>query len=250
MRSPADGEETLMIAAALRLAATLQRGINDWFLNTAGGEDRRAFYDIDDTCPALRRIDEAYPQIRAEAMALLGHRQDIPRLHDTDPGQECISAHSPNDWRVFYLTLMGAHAEPNRAACPRTSAVLDTIPGLFQACFSILDPGKSVPPHRGPYGGYLRYHLGLVVPEQNPPSLRVKDEVYTWRQGDSTLFDDSLEHEVFNSCSEARVVLIVDVSRPMPPVQRLVNGAVKRVARRVYGRPTLQKALDYTAPAP
>ena len=43
------------------------------------------------------------------------------------------------------------------------------IPNLFQAFFSILEPGKSIPAHEGPYCGYLRYHLGLIVPEESPP---------------------------------------------------------------------------------
>jgi hypothetical protein len=35
---------------------------------------------------------------------------------------------------------------------------------LYAAFFSILDAGKSAPAHDGPYCGYLRYHLGLIVP--------------------------------------------------------------------------------------
>ena len=30
--------------------------------------------------------------------------------------------------------------------------------------FSILAPGKRIPPHDGPYKGVLRYHLGLDGP--------------------------------------------------------------------------------------
>ena len=34
---------------------------------------------------------------------------------------------------------------------------------MMTAFFSILAPGKHIPPHRGPYKGLLRYHLGLQV---------------------------------------------------------------------------------------
>ena len=34
------------------------------------------------------------------------------------------------------------------------------------AFFSILAPGKHLPPHRGPYKGVMRYHLGLLIPSR------------------------------------------------------------------------------------
>ena len=40
---------------------------------------------------------------------------------------------------------------------------------------------------------------------------------------EGVMFDDSWPHEVVNRSREARVVLIVDVPRPLPLVPRLVN---------------------------
>ena len=45
--------------------------------------------------------------------------------------------------------------------------------------------------------------------------MRVKDQVHVWEEGKSILFDDSWNHEVTNHSSDLRVVLIVDVLRPM-----------------------------------
>jgi aspartyl/asparaginyl beta-hydroxylase (cupin superfamily) len=230
--------------------ADAHRMVNSWFLKTAGGDGRPAFHDIDAVCPALRRIDRAFPEIRAEVLGILDRRHELPLLHETDPGQECISDATPEDWRVLYLSLMGARADANRARCPVTSAAVDRVPGVFQSCFSILDPGKSVPPHAGPYFGYLRYHLALVVPDQDPPQLKVNGEPYTWREGESILFDDTHTHEVINTSAEPRVVLIVDVFRPMPLAQTLVNRGARRLAARVYGRPTLQRALEHVSDQP
>jgi aspartyl/asparaginyl beta-hydroxylase (cupin superfamily) len=227
----------------MKTFADAHRWVNVWFQKTAGGDDRPAYFDIDACYPQLRRIDRAFPEIRAEALALLGRREEVPRLHETDPGQECISATTPNDWRVYYLILAGAKAEPNRAECPATARALDQVPGVFQACFSILDAGKSVPPHRGPYSGYLRYHLGLICPEDDPPELKVNGQPYTWREGESVLFDDTHEHQVSNTCAEPRIVLIVDVFRPMPLPQTLVNHGARRLAARLYGQPVLRGVL-------
>jgi aspartyl/asparaginyl beta-hydroxylase (cupin superfamily) len=230
--------DRLITGYALRITTRL----SGWFIATAGGSDRPAFFDIDKVCPALRDIDRAYPEISAEVMTILNDRQRIPLLHETDVTQACISSATPYDWRVFYLSLMGCKEKQNRARCPATSAVTDRIPGIFQACFSILDPGKSIPLHNGPYGGYLRYHLALIVPAAKPPQLRVRGEPYTWREGESVLFDDSHDHEVINSSDGPRVVLIVDIPRPMPLPQALANRFGRVLGGVMYGKPTLERA--------
>ncbi len=69
----------------------------------------------------------------------------------------------------------------------------------------------------GPYLGYLRYRLALKVPATDPPSIRIKDRIHTWTERGSVLFDDSWNHEVYNRSPDIRVVLIVDVMRPMSP---------------------------------
>jgi aspartyl/asparaginyl beta-hydroxylase (cupin superfamily) len=117
-----------------------------------------------------------------------------------------------------------------------TCAALDRVPGVFQALFSILDPGKSIPAHEGPYRGYLRYHLGLLVPEQDPPQIRIKDQLYTWREGEDMLWDDTWEHEVINHSKGRRVVLIVDIRRPMPLPLTALNRFVELIMRMVYGK--------------
>ena len=167
-----------------------------------------------------------------------------------DRMQSYISAKGDPEksWKVFYLYAMGEKPEANRARCPRTSALLDGIPGLFQAFFSILDGGKSVPAHRGPYRGYIRYHLGLLVPEHNPPSIRIKDQHYTWQEGKSVLFDDSWEHEVSNHSDGDRVVLIVDIRRPMPLPFDAVNRLAQRIMKPVYGRHILKRLAAMTPP--
>ncbi|MFC5288491.1 aspartyl/asparaginyl beta-hydroxylase domain-containing protein [Actinokineospora guangxiensis] len=204
-------------------------------------------FDIDRICPALRAVDAAFEDIREEARAVLADRESVPVYHDVDPEQHCISAVTPHDWRVYYLWIMGLRAEPNATRCPRTTAALERVPGLFQAHFSVLDPGKSIPAHRGPYAGYLRYHLAVEVPSADPPHLRIADHVHTWKEGESVLFDDSHEHEVVNTAAERRVVLIVDVARPMPVTQRIAHRVATRIAREVYGKSVLRRAEERAA---
>lgn len=215
------------------------------FLDLAtGGPKRPVFFDIDATRPELRALDRNFPVIREELLGVLaGSGKDaIPRYHELDAMQYDISAevNPERSWKVFYLNAIGEKPAANVARCPRTSGLLDGIPGLFQAFFSILEGGKSVPAHEGPYRGYLRYHLGLVVPEVDPPTIRVKDQFYTWREGESILFDDSWNHEVINHCAHDRVVLIVDVRRPMPFPFAAANRLAQSVMHQVYGKEILK----------
>jgi aspartyl/asparaginyl beta-hydroxylase (cupin superfamily) len=221
------------------------RVVNAFFDMATGGKRRPALFEAARTCPALLELDRNYPAIRAELSAILSDKAAIPRYHELDQVQRRISAivDPDKDWKVFYLYAMGEKPEHNRARCPRTSALLDGVPGLFQAFFSILDGGKSIPAHCGPYRGYLRYHLGLIVPPKDPPTIRIKDHYHTWEEGKSILFDDSWEHEVFNKSQSDRVILIVDIRRPMPLPFAVVNRLMEGIMRLMYGKKILKKLL-------
>ena len=219
--------------------------VNKLFFRACGGRERPAFYDIDETFPALRLLDENAALIREELDGILPLRHRFPKYQDVDEAQTEVSSEGKGDWKVFVLYAMGSKPERNRTLCPKLSALLDRIPNLFQAMFSILDPGKCIPPHRTGWMGYLRYHLPLVVPKTNPPSIRVKDQWHTWQEGRSVLLDDSWEHEVRNESDEPRVVLIVDVLRPMPAYAHLVNRVLSAGARRVYAAKLMRKLEPY-----
>ena len=209
-----------------------------------GGAKRPAFFDIDATYPSLRAVDAAYPDIRAEFETLLPQQDHMPRYHDIDTNLIHSSGRFYRDkrWNVFMLFCYGSLPQANRELCPKTCAVLDKIPFLNQAFFSILDPGKSIPAHTGPTQAYIRYHLGLKVPETNPPRIRVRDEWYTWKEGESVLFDDSLEHQIYNESDSVRAVLIIDVMRPFPQPIFAVNRVMRKLGEWFYGPSLVQKA--------
>jgi aspartate beta-hydroxylase len=209
---------------------------------------RPTYFDIEKTYPALHRVSEAYPAIRREFDALFAEAGELPQYHEIDSGERNISATTPKRWNVFMLEVLGHQPAANRACCPETCRVLDQVPNLIQAFFSILEPGKSVPEHEGPYLGYLRYHLGLRVPAQNPPRLIVNSQEYVWREGEAVLFDDSWPHSVVNHSEELRAVLIVDVRRPMPLLADLCNRFITDVvARHTYGRSVARKAEAFAS---
>ena len=90
----------------------------------------------------------------------------------------------------------------------------------------------------------------MIVPEVNPPSIRLKDQAYTWKEGESVLFDDSWDHEVTNRCDGDRVILIVNIRRPMPQPFDAVNRVAQALMKRVYGSHMLAKLAQMSPPEP
>lgn len=221
--------------------------LNRYYARHIGGEQRPVVFDIDTAFPSLGKLTAAYPKIRVEFDRLIAKRLEMPRYHDVDPGEAEISGNQAGKrWTVFMLDIIGNRPAENRAHCPETCQALEQVESLMQAFFSILEPGKSIPLHEGPYLGYLRYHLALRVPTVNPPTLWLAGQPYTWREGEAVLFDDSWPHRVENNAEELRGVLVVDVLRPMSIVPSLVNRATTRLlVAPTYGRRVAQRVRQF-----
>jgi aspartyl/asparaginyl beta-hydroxylase (cupin superfamily) len=230
-----------------RIDGTVKSAIAAYYqrlYEAVGGQNRPVFFDVATTAPALLEVQRNYPAIKKEVEALLSGGVNLPRYHEVAPGQERISA-GEKKWKVFIFDTAGARTKAGRALCPATSAVLDKIPNLFQAFFSILEAGKSIPAHNGPFYGAIRYHLGLLVPRDNPPSIRIKDQFYTWKEGEGVLFDDTWNHEVFNASTGDRVILLVDVLRPLPWHLHVMNRCYKLFLRAAFASKIIKNADEF-----
>ena len=96
-------------------------------------------------------------------------------------------------------TATASRASRTALRCPETTRLVESVPGMETAMFSILSPGKHIPPHHGPYKGVLRYHLGLLVPEpEDQLGISVGGQVAHWSEGESLVFDDTFEHSAWN----------------------------------------------------
>jgi len=211
-----------------------------------GGSQRPVFFDIAREYPELDLVTQSYPEIRREFEGLLDSDPHLPAYHEIDKGETEISATTAEKWNVCMLEVLGHRLESNCERFPETCRAIDQVSNRIQAFFSILDPGKSVPMHEGPYYGYLRYHLGLRVPNDSAPRIEVNGQPYTWKEGEAVLFDDSWPHEVINNSKEMRAVLIIDVARPMPYLPTMLNRATQMVARHTYGKSVAEKARQFS----
>lgn len=229
-----------------RLELKFKSRVNRFYAKRIGGNQRPTFFNIDEICPALHDITANFSTIQAEFSEMLKHVEHIPQYHDLDPNQAEISNMSEQQWRVFMLSLFGHYFDNAQNFFPKTCEQLHKIPNLMQAFFSILDPGKSIPLHEGPYMGYLRYHLGIEVPKEDPPQIIINKQPHVWEEGNAVLFDDSWPHEVVNHSQERRVVLIIDILRPMPWLPNLINQMViNGLAKYTYGLKVRRRAHGY-----
>ncbi|WP_119301254.1 aspartyl/asparaginyl beta-hydroxylase domain-containing protein [Dongia deserti] len=194
--------------------------------------------------PFLDKLEANWKDIRAELDVLLQDRESIPFFDKISPDQARIS-HSQK-WRAYFLWGLGEELTSNTARCPKTAALLRTVPGLRSAWFSILAPNYRIKPHRGITKGVLRSHLGLIVP-QNWRRCRmvVDDQTVRWREGKCFVFDDSRTHHVSNHTDEERIILLFDFDRPMrwpsSALNRLMMSLMKRTAYFKDARRNLKK---------
>lgn len=180
--------------------------------------------------PWLPSLCAAWKDVADEARAVLADGDLLPGFEEISREVGYIT--DDRRWKTFMLVGYGRKSHANLTRCPKTAALLRRVPGMRTAFFSVLEPGKRLPPHRGPYSGVLRMHLALVVPQPNERCwIRVGSERRCWRPGEALVFDDSLEHEVHNETAGVRVVLFVDFLRPCSWPVNWLNRAVVFLAR-------------------
>jgi aspartate beta-hydroxylase len=193
--------------------------------------------------PDADRFVAAWRELRDEALAVAARLQDVPRFHEIMPEQAAISANDARDWRMFILRAYGVEAPRNMAACPTLAGLVASCPDVLSASLSFLAPRKRIPAHRGPFRGVLRFYLVLAMPlaaDGKPAAvLRIGDVEYRLAGGDTLLWDDTYEHEVWNTSNELRTALLLDIRRRDMPFDMalLARGVISlvRLAIRLRG---------------
>jgi beta-hydroxylase len=168
--------------------------------------------------------------IRDEASEVALRGATAPSLAAISPDHRAIA--EVDKWRSFFLWGYSFPIEENLERCPKTAAIVAQIPGLNSAFFSILAPGTHIPAHRGVTKGLVTCHLGLIVPRDGDVRMRVGERVVRWAEGETLVFDDTYDHEVWNETSGTRVVLLVQFERPLRNPGKWVSDAFLKLVRR------------------
>jgi aspartyl/asparaginyl beta-hydroxylase (cupin superfamily) len=171
--------------------------------------------------PWLTALEAKTGVIRAELEAMMvdsaAFRPYLETIDNRPPGEFDILRDNA-DWGAYYLIRGGSVVAEAAMRFPATMAALDAIP-LCRApgrtpsvLFSRLAPRTRIPAHHGQVNARLICHLPLIVPPRC--GLRVGNETRSWIEGETLIFDDSIEHEAWNGSDRTRVVLLFDIWRP------------------------------------
>ncbi len=178
--------------------------------------------------PWVNTLEANWQLIRQELDQILQDVDRLPNFQDIMPRQYRIT--QDDRWKTYYFCAFGYVAQKNCDRCPETWKIIQSIPGLKVAFFSILAPGKHIPEHRGKHKGLIRCHLALKVPEPKEACrIRVADQIAHWEEGKCLIFDDTFYHEVWNETDGYRAVLFLDIARPMRFPMSLLNWLVSQI---------------------
>ena len=216
-------------SALVRFGKRMRDPVNAWFAKQSLIGDEAILDPA--LVPGLGELAAHWHEIQSELIPLLADRSAIPSFGKISPDHRRIA--NSDHWKSFFFEGYGYRSSANRAQCPRTAELLDRVPGLVVAFFSIMEPQTHVPRHRGLTKAWLNCHLPLAVP--NGPgrcAMEVGGNEVTWREGEWLIFDETNPHEVWNDTEEARVVLFLQVRRPMTTRGGMAARAIYELIRR------------------
>lgn len=187
--------------------------------------------------PQLNLLRDNWQTIRDEAMQLFDEGYIRAALHDNEAG---FGSFFKKGWKRFYLTWYDGTLPSAERLCPKTVALLKQVDCVKGAMFTLLPGPGHLNPHRDPFAGSLRYHLGLVTPNSDACRIYVDGQPYAWRDGEDVMFDETYVHWVKNETEVTRIILFCDVERPLPEPVRTLN----RWISGVLGRATAPQNVE------
>ncbi len=201
-------DREMVISFGLRLLPVLDRLL----MRFATTKEHQIFPN--EVFPWTRDLAANWQVIRDEAQELLRDRMSVPALREISSDHEMIAI--DEKWRSFFFWGYGLRVDKNCARCPETARILDRIPGLMTALYSVMLAGAHVPRHTGPTKAILTSHLGLIIPiRRENCHMEVGDHDVVWEEGRVVIFDDMYPHEVWNDTDEDRIILMMHIKRPL-----------------------------------
>ncbi|RTE85727.1 MULTISPECIES: aspartyl/asparaginyl beta-hydroxylase domain-containing protein [Gammaproteobacteria] len=193
---------------------------------------RRPILNLDEF-PELANVTVNWKTIRDEALALRENNEFEKTKDKNNSGHYDVGFRTffKYGWSKFYLKWYGYTHDSAKRMCPETVKLIEQIPQVKGAMFTLLPPGGKLTPHSDPFACSLRYHLGLETPNDDNCWINVDNQEYSWRDGEALLFDETYVHHVANNTGKPRLILMLDVERPMGVVGKVVNFFYRQLMR-------------------
>jgi beta-hydroxylase len=179
--------------------------------------------------PELEPLAANWQMIRDEGLRLMDEGAIRAATGDNDVG---FNNFYRRGWKRFYLKWYDDPMPSAERLCPRSVALLRSLPRVHGAMFALLPPGGKLGRHRDPFAGSLRYHLGLSTPNSDACWIEVDGHRYSWRDGEGVVFDETFVHCVENGTDMRRLILFCDVERPLRQPMAWLNRLVTQTIMR------------------
>jgi aspartyl/asparaginyl beta-hydroxylase (cupin superfamily) len=172
----------------------------------------KCFHSLE-TFPQFKILEENYEGILKELKAVMTNEKT--GIFEPWIERNLYEESNEEGWNVAPLMIGGVVIQERSSLFPLLMKLINNIQGIMSVSFSLLKPDTHIVPHKG-YDDYsekvLRYHMGLIIPDGDV-GIRVENELRTWQEGKSFVFDDYMVHEAWNYTEEDRIVLIIDFLR-------------------------------------
>jgi aspartyl/asparaginyl beta-hydroxylase (cupin superfamily) len=172
--------------------------------------DQPSFYDVKDL-PWVPLLEENWEVMRDELLALI--EEEPKRLQPYFINKKM--SFPPKKWKTMGLYYWKITMHKNCDKCPKTVAIIKSIPGLTSFSVSVLEAESNINPHQGDTDAIYRCHIGVSIPDDLPNcGFQVGKEVRPWKEGKVLPFCDAQMHTAWNNTKERRIIIILDVMRP------------------------------------
>jgi beta-hydroxylase len=187
----------------------------------------------------LRPLRDHWTTIRDEALTLFeaGHIRGSDKHNDV-----AFNTFFRRGWKRFYLKWYDDVLPSAQQLCPKTVELVQSIPSVNAALFALLPAGGKLGEHRDPFAGSLRYHLGLITPNDDACRIYIDGTPYSWRDGQDIVFDETYIHSAANDTDQTRVILFCDVARPVHT--SVVRGLNRFITKHIVKATATQNTED------
>lgn len=201
-------------------------------------ENDTEFLDWEKMYPELKILEKNWEVIRDDAMKV---RHKSPDYGNIDNKNKGLSFSDKKYWKVYILKYYQDYISQNCKNVKETCKLLKQIKKLNLAMFSILEKGKTLYPHRGPYRGILRVHLPLKIPKHKKTYLEVNKKKHYWKEGKIVAFDDTFTHSVKNpnhiQYADDRIILLIDLPRrDVPSAFNIVTSLASKYFNKINNK--------------
>jgi len=114
---------------------------------------------------------------------------------------------------------------------PTLKNIVSLFPDISNVNISIFYPGSIISEQKGPSKIFQKYHYGLHIPYEDI-GLKIKGYNVNWINGAGFVWDDTLNHSIWNHTLQPRIVIFADVLRKFSYFKNLGSKYIYRLLKK------------------